>query len=44
MKYVIQCPKCKRPAEIDKEKSVNGVKVYKQTCSTCGEKVKPMID
>lgn len=43
MRYVLQCEKCKRPADIDKDKSKPGNKVYKSTCN-CGGKIKPMLD
>lgn len=43
MRYVIQCPKCKRPADVDKDKSKPGYKVYEKNCNDCGTEVKPMI-
>lgn len=43
MNYVLLCIKCKRPAELNKEKSKPGSKVYKSTCE-CGGKIKPMLD
>lgn len=43
MRYVLQCEKCKRPAQLDYEKSKPGNKVYKNICE-CGGQIKPMLD
>jgi len=40
MNYVLQCEKCKRPAEVDESRTKHGHKIYKNICS-CGGKIKP---
>ena len=49
MNYVLQCEKCKRPAQLEKQstswKEGQRIikKVYEKQCP-CGGKIKPMLD